>query len=132
MSHLESVSLVLLLSTNHSSRTHNNRYTKCLAVNFCYLGIHDSVVIFRSIVVIAVQVSGQNCAVGNHDIDILKLIARVRELEFSVEKGSMHVCPEGTVERVGKMLFGNFGSCFHYVEESLLQMFWQGLKQTHV
>ena len=89
-------------------------------------------VVSRSIVVITIQVSGQNCVVGNHYVDILKLIARVRTLKFSVEKGCMHVCPKAVVERVGKMLFGNFGSGFHNVEESLLQMFWQGLKATNV
>ena len=89
-------------------------------------------VVSRSIVVIAIQVSRKNCVMGNHNVNILKLIARVKELEFSVEKGGMDVCPKGVVERVGKILFGNVGSGFHYVEESLLQMFWQGLKETNV
>ena len=81
-------------------------------------------VVSRSIVAITIKVSGQNCVMGNHDINILKLIARVGELEFIVEKGSMHVCPKGVIERIGKILLGNFGGDFHYVEESSLEMFW--------
>ena len=72
-------------------------------------------IVSRSIVVITIQVSGQNCVVGNDDVDILKLIARVRRLKLSVEKGCMHVCPKAVVERVGKMVFGNFCGGFHNV-----------------
>ena len=85
-------------------------------------------VISQSIVVITIQVSGQNCVVGNHNVDILKLIAQTRTLKFSVEKRHMHVCPKDVVERVGKMLFGIFCNSLHDVEESLLQVFWQHLK----
>ena len=88
---------------------------KCLVVNFCQERIHDSVVVSRSIVAITIQVSGQNCVVGNNDINILKLISQVGELKFSVEKGSMHVCPKGVIERIGNILLGNFGGGFHYL-----------------
>ena len=96
------------VSSNDSARTHDDRYTKKLATNISHVRFHNSVIVSWSIVVIAIEVSRQNYVVGNHNVNVLELIAWVRTLKSSVEKSGMHICPNGVVERVRKMPFRNF------------------------
>ena len=89
-------------------------------------------IVTGSVIIVSIQVCRQDCVARNHNVDVLKLVARARTIKSIVEKSRIHICPKGIVESVRKMLFRNFRRSLQDVEEAQLQMIWEGLKQTNL
>ena len=94
-----------MVSANHGACTHDNGNTTYFFVNLGQVSIHNGVVIARSMIIVAVQMTGQDCIVGNHDIHILEFVGRSRMLKLVVQPGCIYFRALGVKKRTREMSF---------------------------
>ena len=92
-----------MVCANHGVGTHDNGHAAYLSITFGQVSMYNGVIISRSMIIVAVQMTGQDCVVGNHDIHVLKFVARSRMLEFVVQPGCIYFRTKGVMKRSGEM-----------------------------